>query len=199
MAYPVVDAPYGLRPVNLLGGRVYAGAVRHIPIASGYDTSIFNGDIVKLVAAGTVEKDTGTATATPVGVFLGCEYTDPNNGQLTHKQHYPADTVADDIMAIVVDDPDCLFMIASVSSGTTIAGMTRSESVGANFAVIQNAGVAATGNSRVALDNTSGATTATLPLRVVDVVPETMSGTDYVEFIVKWNAGHQYRNATGLA
>ena len=28
MAYPTIDAPYGLIPVGLIGGRVFAGATR---------------------------------------------------------------------------------------------------------------------------------------------------------------------------
>jgi hypothetical protein len=71
MAYPTVDAPYGLKPVNLIGGQVFAGATRMMEIASGYATSIFYGDLVKRISDGTIEKDTGTTTATPVGVFLG--------------------------------------------------------------------------------------------------------------------------------
>jgi hypothetical protein len=47
MAYPTVNAPYGLIPINLIGGQVFAGANRHLPIASGYSTAIFYGDIVK--------------------------------------------------------------------------------------------------------------------------------------------------------
>lgn len=199
MAWPTIDGPYGLRPVNLIGGQGYAGSTRQIPIASGYNTSIFYGDVVKLNTSGTIELDNGTATATPVGVFMGCEYTDPNTNQLLHSQYFPANTAADDIVAYVVDDPDCLFKVAAVSSGTTIAGLTRAEAVGANVALVQNAGSTVTGNSQVAIDNTSAAVTATLPIRIVDVVEETMSGTDYVEFIVKWNDGHQYRNTTGLA
>lgn len=198
MAYPTVDAPYGLRPVNMIGGQVYAGAVRHLPIASGYTTSIFTGDIVTMTTDGTVELDGGTTACTPIGVFMGCSYTDPNSSQLVHAQYFPANTAADDIVAYVVDDPDVLFKVAVVSGTTVIDGMTRAEAMGANLTVVQNAGVTATGNSRVAVLNTP-ATTATLPLRVVDVVPETMNGTDYTEVIVKWNAGHQYQNTTGLA
>lgn len=65
MAYPTVSAPYGLKPVNLVGGRVFAGATRQFPIASGYAANIFNGDVVKLINDGTIQKDTGTAAATP--------------------------------------------------------------------------------------------------------------------------------------
>ena len=35
MAYPTVDAPYGLVPINLIGGTPYAGSTRQMTIASG--------------------------------------------------------------------------------------------------------------------------------------------------------------------
>jgi hypothetical protein len=70
MAYPTVSAPYGLKPVNLIGGQVFAGSTRLMQIASGYATDIFYGDLVKRISDGTIEKDTGTTTATPVGYFL---------------------------------------------------------------------------------------------------------------------------------
>ena len=199
MAYPTVDAPYGLKPINLIGGQVFAGATRQIPIASGYATNLLNGDVVKLVSDGTLEKDTGTTTATPVGVFLGCRYTDPNLGYELYSQYYPANTVASDIVAYVADDPDQLYKVAVVSGTTVIAGVGRTV-VGNNVALVQNAGSTATGNSKVAVLSSSAATTNTLPIRVIDVVPDTKTGADtYVELIVKWNWGmHQYQNATGV-
>jgi hypothetical protein len=48
MAYPTVSAPYGLKPVNLIGGQVFAGATRLMQIASGYATNIFYGDLVNV-------------------------------------------------------------------------------------------------------------------------------------------------------
>jgi hypothetical protein len=206
MAYPTVNAPYGLIPINLVGGQVFAGATRQIPIASAYDTNIFFGDVVKLVTGGTLEKDAGTSTATPVGVFLGCSYTDPTFGKV-FRQYFPADTAASDIMAYVCDDPDQLFKVAVVSSGVTIGDLARTD-VGANVALVQNAGSTATGNSKVAISDTS-ATTATLPIRIIDLVPETVNASGgYTEAVVKWNApnvssqtvanGHQYLNPTGI-
>ena len=199
MAYPTVEAPYGLKPINLIGGQVFAGATRQIPIASGYATNLLNGDVVKLVSDGTLEKDTGTTTATPVGVFLGCRYTDPNLGYELYSQYYPANTVASDIVAYVADDPDQLFKVAVVSGTTVVAGVGRTV-VGNNVSLVQNAGSTATGNSKVAVLSSSAATTNTLPIRVIDVVPDTKTGADtYVELIVKWNWGmHQYQNATGV-
>ena len=199
MAYPTVDAPYGLKPINLVGGQGFAGATRQIPIASGYNTNILNGDLVKLVASGTLEKDAGTTTATPVGVFLGCRYTDPNLGYELYSQQFPANTVASDIVAYVADDPDQLYKVAVVSGTTVIAGVGRTV-VGNNVALVQNAGSTATGNSKVAVLSTSAATTNTLPIRVIDVVAETATAADtYVELVVKFNWGmHQYQNATGV-
>ena len=199
MAYPSVDAPYGLLPVNLIGGQVFAGATRQIPIASGSATAIFFGDVVKLGSDGTLSKDTGTDAATPVGVFMGCSYTDATFGK-TFRQYYPGDVVASDINAVVSDDPDALYKVAVTSSGTTIGYVNRT-AVGNNAVLSQNAGNTATGNSKVAIDDTTG-TTATFPVRIIDVVPETHTAGNpgsYTEVIVKWNAGmHQYNNATGV-
>lgn len=199
MAYPSVDAPYGLLPVNLIGGQVFAGSTRQIPIASGSATAIFFGDVVKLGSDGTLSKDTGTDAATPVGVFMGCSYTDSVYGK-TFRQYYPGSVTASDINAVVVDDPDTLFKVAVTSSGTTIGYVNRT-AVGNNAVLTQNAGNTATGNSKVAIDNTT-ATTSTWPVRIVDVVPETHTAGNpgsYTEVIVKWNAGmHQYNNPTGV-
>ena len=199
MAYPTVSGPYGLKPVNLIGGQVFAGATRQIPIASAYDTNLLNGDLVKIVSSGTLEKDAGTTTATPVGVFLGCRYTDPNLGYELYSQYFPANTVADDIVAYVADDPDQLYKVAVVSGTTVIAGVGRTV-VGNNMSLVQNAGSTQSGNSKVAVLSSSAATTNTLPIRVIDVVAETATAADtYVELIVKFNWGmHQYQNATGV-
>jgi hypothetical protein len=197
MAYPSVAAPYGLIPINLIGGQVFAGSTRNFPINSASATAIFFGDIVKLNNDGTVGKDTGTNAATPVGVFLGCSYTDPTYGK-AFRQFYPGAVVASDIVASVVDDPDTLFKVAVVSSGTTISFVGRT-GVGENAVLVQNAGVTATGNSRVAVSSTT-ATTSTWPVRIVDVVSETQSAAgSFTEVVVKWNQGmHQYLNPTGV-
>jgi hypothetical protein len=199
MAYPAVEAPYGLLPINLIGGQVFAGSTRQIPIAVNSATAIFYGDVVKLNSDGTLDKDTGTSAATPVGVFLGCTYTDPVYG-LTFRQYYPGTTNIADIKAYVLDDPDALFKVAVVSSGTTIGFVNRT-AVGNNAVLVQNSGLTATGNSRVAIDDTT-ATTSTWPVRVIDVVPETAKAGNpgsFTEVIVKWNQGmHQYLNPTGV-
>ena len=197
MAYPTVDGPYGLIPVKLLSGVPFVGVTRHYGIASGYATSIFNGDAVKLVTGGTVERDTFDAAMTPIGVFVGCSFTDPSTEQKTFKQYYPASTVASDIEAYVVDATDVLFKAAVVSSGTTIGDLAITD-IGANVAGVDNTGSTITGNSKSAISDTS-ATTSTLPFRIVSLVEETKNASGgYTEALVKWNAGHQFDNTTGV-
>ena len=63
--------PYGARPIGTLSASgSWSGKVRHLQIASTYGTAIFNGDFVKLVADGEIEKDEGTATLSPSIAFL---------------------------------------------------------------------------------------------------------------------------------
>ena len=201
MAYPTVSAPYGLKPVNLIGGQVFAGSTRLMQIASGYATNIFYGDLVKRISDGTIEKDTGTTTATPTGIFLGVQFTNGSTGQVQQQQFYPASQSiksGTQIFAVVADDPDTLFQVAVVSSGTTISGVGIT-AIGNNATLVQNAGSTTSGNSAVAiLDST--ATTNTLPIRIIDVVRDTATAADnFPEVIVKINATmHQYNNALGV-
>jgi hypothetical protein len=170
-------------------------------IASGYATSIFYGDLVKRVSGGTIEKDTGTTTATPSGVFLGVSFTNSSTGQVQQQQFYPASQAIKSgtkIFAVVADDPDTLFQVAVVSGTTVISGVGIT-AIGNNGTLVQNAGSTTTGNSAVALLD-STATTNTLPIRIIDVVRETETTADnFPEVIVKINATmHQYNNSTGV-
>ena len=198
MAYPTVSGPYGLIPINLIGGQVFASATRQIPIATNSSTAIFFGDVVKLNSAGTLDKDTGTATATPVGVFLGCSYTDPTFGK-TFRQYYPGTTNITDVVAYVQDDPDALFKAAVCTAGSTTISFVTRANVGENSALVQNTGSTITGDSKVAISATA-ATASTLPVRIIDVIPETQSSAgSYTEVVVKWNQGmHPYLNPTGV-
>ena len=196
--YPSVEGPYGLSAVGTMSG-VGKFNTQHYPVASGYGTAIFNGDVVTMVAAGTVEKETNAATgASPLGVFIGCTYTDPVSGSPTFSAYYPGGVAADDIMAVVINDPTMVFKVAVVSSGTTISGVSRADSVGSNAPLEQNAGNTVNGFSRVALDGGSIAVTAGLPLRIIDGVEETKdSSGNYTELLVKFN-GHQLDAGAGI-
>ena len=198
MAYPTVSAPYGLKPVNRIDGMPYAGAIRQIPVAAGFGTAIFNGDTVQINSDGYLILSTTTNSGAVVGVCLGGQYVN-SSGQTVQGQYLPASisTSTNLAYAYVVDDPMALFKVAVVSSGTTMSSAGRTV-VGTNLALVLNTGNTTTGDSAYAVTLTGAGTTATIPIRVIDVVPETATAADtYTELLVKINT-HQYNNTTGV-
>ena len=166
MPYPIIDAPYGLQPVNLRGGIPFAGSTRMIPIGQGYNTGTFYGDVVGISNGNTVitpynANTRSAATAGDiVGVFLGAEYTatsGPLFGKLRN-EFWPAGTNAPDAVAYVMDDPNAVFktVVLAQNQGTantqantsTNIGYMSASFVGTNaFLVAGNAGSSISGNS----------------------------------------------------
>jgi hypothetical protein len=198
MAYPTVSAPFGLQPINRIDGMPYAGAIRQIPVAAGFGTAIFDGDTVVINSDGFLVKSTTTDSGNIVGVCVGGQFVN-SSGQTVQGQFIPAlaSTSSNLALAYVVDDPMALFKVAVVTSGTTMGTAGRTV-VGSNLALVLNAGNTTTGNSAFAVTLTGAGTTATIPIRVIDVVPETATGADaFRELLVKINT-HQYNNTTGV-
>ena len=204
MAYPTVSKTYGLKPINRLDGLPYAGAIRQIPIAAGYATAILNGDTVKVDTNGYLVANTTSNSGDSVGVLVGCSYTN-SSGQFTNGQYYPASQSTSTQLAFgfVVDDPNALFRVVATSGQTTTPTAFSRALVGSNVALSVNTGSTNTGDSYYGIDGASAGTTATLPVRVIDVVPDTATGaanvaaTTYDEFLVKFNL-HQYTDTTGI-
>lgn len=204
MAYPTIDKTYGFKPVNRLDGMPYAGAIRQIPIAAGNATNIFYGDTVAIDTSGFMVAKTAASSGDAVGVFLGCSYVN-SSGQPVQGQYYPASSSTATALAFgyVVDDPNAVFKVVATSGQNTVPVAFTRAIVGANVAMSVTAGNTATGDSFYGIDGATAATTATLPVRVVDVVPDTATGpanasaTTYFEFLVKFNL-HQYNNTTGV-
>jgi hypothetical protein len=203
MAYPTVNAPYGLRAINRVDGLPYAGAIRQIPIASTYNTPIYYGDIVRIAAGGTIQKSTVTTDATTaaanntVGVFVGCSFVN-SQSQPVSGQFYQSNTTNQSAVAFVVDDPLALFKVAVTLSNGAMSYVNQSI-VGTNMAVVQGTGSNTTGDSAVSVYATNAqGNAAALPVRVIAIVPDTAINTSaYTEVLVKIN-NHQYNNATAL-
>jgi len=126
MAYPTVDKPYGLKPINLIGGQVFAGATRQRRIASSA-ASIGYGDPVKFDTDGTVIVATETSSPPVVGfagVFLGCTFVSSVTGQPTYSQAWISGTSVKSgtfIYAYVADDPNTLFKAVGVSASLNVS------------------------------------------------------------------------------
>ena len=203
MAYPTVDAPYGLQALNRVDGLPYAGATRLIPIASTYNTPIYDGDIVRVAAGGTIQKSTVTVDATSaaanntVGVFVGVQYVNAQ-GQTVQAQYYPGNAAATSAVAYVIDDPLAAFRVAVTLANSAMSTVNQSI-VGTNMAIVQGAGSNTTGNSGLSVVATNAeGNAAALPVRVIAVIPDTASNaTAFTEVLVKFN-NHQYNVTSAL-
>jgi hypothetical protein len=205
-----VASPYGLKPVNQLGGTPYAGATRTYLIdPAGSASTIYNGSPVYVNASGYLAVATatgadattngfpvGTANTGIVGVFVGCSYYNAQ-GQLIFSQYYPTG-VTGVIQASVVDDPNVVFQVQSAGSVTQAA-------VGANLFFTTGAvatGSTTTGNSTASVVAGASAVTTTAAFRVVgfpNVQGFSVVGDAFTDVYVKINPGyHSYTNAVGL-
>ena len=217
-----VASPYGLNPINLIGGQAFnGGVIREYKVASNNTAAIFNGDLVVLSSAGLPSAVSATptaikipatsadATAGIVGVCVGARYVDAT-GVSQYANYLPANSITagyTEVYVRVMDDPDALFQVqgtdalGTFNSGTDGSGWPGA--VGKNAALDFNtAGKTTTGKSGVALlvgsNGSSLAATSTLAVRIVDVVDGTQTD-DYPEFIVKLNVGvHSYTNSLGV-
>jgi hypothetical protein len=174
MAYPTIDAPYGVKPVNLIGGQVFAGSTRNLPIQYNYGTAMYYGDLVTLSAGYVVIATYPVSTTnTTVGVFLGCYYTNPTTKQRQYAQYYPGNVTAGDITAIIGDDPDQVMKVAvTTTAGGATIGSASSILVGANMAGGTQTGSASTGNSGMSVVGAS-ANASGGGFRVLNLVPDT--------------------------
>ena len=204
-----VASPYGLKPVNELGGLPYAGSTRSFLFdPAGYNANVYNGSLVYVKSTGYVEIvsatgadattngfPVGTANTGAVGVFVGCSYTN-TQGQTVYAQYYPANALNG--VALVVDDDRCVFQVQSAGSVTQAA-------LGGNTFFSTSAvltGSTSTGNSTASVVVGSSAVTTTAAFRIVgfvNVAGFSTVGDAYTDILVKFNPGyHSYSNAVGL-
>ena len=188
MAYPIVNGPYGLVPINLMGGIPFSGSTRMIPIAQNYATNLFNGDVVGLSGGNAVitsynANSTAAAGAGQiVGVFLGTQFpgTNPIFGNL-QGQYYAANTNRPGMIAYVMDNPTALFKACVVTqaqgsantqanTGTTVGYMSP-RFVGTNaFLVAGNAGSTTTGNSAMGVSGANPTVSSSVAGNIVQTV-----------------------------
>ena len=119
------DAAFGMKPVRMIGGAPYTGGQSRYRIAANYDTSIFQGDMVTQVTGGHIALHADGGVVPVVGVFNGCQYTDPTSGEQVYSNYYPASTNASDLIAFIIDDPMVVFEIQATCLVTLISFTRR--------------------------------------------------------------------------
>jgi hypothetical protein len=187
-------APYGMIPVRNQGAGYNTQGFETYPIADAYATAIYYGDVVKIANDGTIQKDTGTSTLTPFGIFLGCRYIEPATGYVLDSNYWPASLTTG-------YTPECKVMTFPWGEFQIQAnGSVTQANVGNNAAIIQTAGSSIFGRSRNALSASSINTTSSLPLRILRIVqnPNNASGDAFTDVFVVFNNNQQLFTATGV-
>lgn len=165
------NAPMGLEPVRMLDGSAWTGALNSYQIATTYATAIYTGDPVTIGTSGFLE--VGAAGSAIVGVFMGVKWTD-STGRVRFEKFWPGNPgvlTGSTVEALVIDDPNVVFTIQE-TSGTGTAGTPLAladRGLNANF--LYTAGTAATGLSRVSLNNATEADTSSLNLKILQLDP----------------------------
>jgi hypothetical protein len=182
------SAPRGLKPIGLLGGGPFAGSTREYLINSSYSTAIYNGDVVGFanVASssddGYLVREAVASEVNPIGVFLGCSYTDPNTSQPTWKQYYPGSIAASDIKAVVAVHPYTLYELQC-------DGAIAQTQLGMSLDLVQTqSGSTITGNSGIQGD-ASTASVGGECWKIVDFIERAGSsiGDTYTDVVVMLN------------
>ena len=185
---------FGLRPSRQLNGSPFINAQNRYRISSGNSTAIFQGDLVKPLASGTISRYVANTSDAVVGVFNGCFYTDPTTQKPTFSNFYPTSTNASDITAFVIDGPDTVFEI-NADEIFAVADIFK------NYTVNNVSGNTQTGISLVQLDVSLSGVDGTYVVQAIDISQDPNNSdvsTSNANIMVRIN-NHFYRSGgTGL-
>ena len=190
-----VSRPFGLRPMKHLDGSAWNGAAETFALLAADSTVVGVGDIVKWGGTGDAN---GVASITrasadadlPVGVVVGFV---PDYSNLSIPGQYRAASTAR--YALVCVDPTVVYEVqAGAATAITAIGMN----MGMNYTAVNTS----TGQSAMTALGGAGATTITLPLKVLGVVqrPDSdMSDSSNWKLQVLLNSNNLAGNTLGVA
>ncbi len=181
---PNANRPMGLAPVRMITGAPYNGAANVYSIAAAYATALAIGDPV--ISSGTSDSKgiqgiiLAAATGPIRGVIVGLGTTpnllaNPSNLDSTIR---PAAAQSQVWYALVVDDPNVVFEVQEIGTGTQLTaaecGLNTNLVIGTNNGFV----------SGWLLDNASEAVTATLQVRLLGLAQR--QDNEFGAF-AKWN------------
>lgn len=204
-----INKPFGFQPLRNGAGSPWNQQANMYCIPSTNNTVISIGDAV-IAAAGSdaqgipnIAKASGTAAVR--GVVVGFTLTPPNTTSLQGTIidntiiNIPA-TKTKAYYALVIDDPDALFIIQD--DGITTANLVAaSANLNANFTVANPSGIS--GVSASVILSSSIANTSTLPLKIIGLHQDPgSSGANafgaYARWVVKFNQHELMGNQAGV-
>lgn len=191
-----VQSSYGFRHIGFLPGAGPDYQLQTRLISAGNTTKIFTGDPVVKSAASNYIVQGANNTTTLVGIFQGCTYIPIGGGSPLWSPIWPG-SAAQDATAYILNAPNALFLAAALLTSVVTAN------VGQNIGfAIGTGNTSGGGFSGATLDQSSLATTNTLPFNVFSLYQGIGNGSDpttnYGWAVVTFN-NQQYKQLQGVA
>ena len=186
-----VTERFGLRPSRQLNGSPFINAQNRYRVAADNSTNVFQGDVVKPFASGTIGRAIANTSTPVVGVFNGCFYTDPTTQKPTFKNFLPSSINASDLVAFVIDAPDTVFEV----NANAVFGVAD---IFKNFSINNVTGNTTTGISLVQLDVANSGTDSTFLVQAIDISGDVLNSDVSVSnanILVRIN-NHAYKAGT---
>ncbi len=181
----------GFNPSKYLNGSPWNGQVTRYYVTAGDATAIYIGDLVKIDGGsdgnGIRSVTQAAASQAVCGAVVACAV---NPANLNIDGLYRAASTARYVF--VADDPNVLFEVQA-------NGTVPTADVGSNANIVVGSGSTVTGQSGMQLDYSTTGTTATLPLKIIELVqrPDNDISSTNAKFLVKLN-NHQLQTGTGV-
>ena len=183
---------FGLRPIGKVGQNRDAGGLSEYSVATS-PTIIYFNDAVKALNTGTI--GVAAASNTLLGSLNGSFYTDPTTKKPTFLNYVP-NVAATDIVAFVSDDP---YERYEIRSNNTSGSEQLDVFNNANITYL--AGSSANYVSRTRLNDSTLATTSTLPLQIISSTRDTGDNKiteSHVVWVVRINNHNYNLNTPGV-
>lgn len=170
-----VNAPFGFQYFGRLeGGSPTEGQTTRL-IAAADTAAVGMGDPVTSLGTGYVTASAAGTTQID-GIFLGCQYLSTAIGRTVNTNYYPGSGANGDVIAYICTDPQATFLAQSNNTAIVFAD------IGANINFLAGTPNSTTGFSTASLNQSTIATTDTLPFRIVGLLsqsaPPGAAGTD---------------------
>jgi hypothetical protein len=146
----MINAPFGLVPVAMIGGRPYTGAVGVYTWPSGSSGALAKGSIVKMTGTGRDVIVAASGDDAIAGVVVGIRYQEPVSGTPVIIDYIASGQTtfgSQDVEVLVADDPDIVFECQSDVTGIaeTDVGQFFAVTVGTPSSQTRKAQTVATG------------------------------------------------------
>ena len=169
------NAPNGFQYFGRLeGGAPTAGLSTRL-VSSADTTALGYGDPVTSLGTGYVTASAAGTTQID-GIFYGCQFYSTVIGRTVNQNYYPGSGAGGDVIAYICTDPDAMFLVHAVNTAIAFAD------IGANINFVAGTPNSVTQMSTASIDQSTIATTNTLPFRIVGLysqeAPPGASGAD---------------------